>query len=244
MGVTQMMSTVRPSPGLLELREYTLSPGGFKKFLAVSERDSHHRKRLLPFLGMFTCDTGGDLNKITHIYSYKDFDERDCLRTAAAKDPDWVKYVDESRQYVVHQESKIMREATALYSTIGLLPAAEFQSPPSIPGNLPVYELRQYQLHPGYGSVPQLLKHFAHGLPSKLASDPGASMLVALAFTEVGTLNQVVELWRYASSQSCLRARQAARSAPEWQQTIASVTPGVQFFTSTLMRPVTFSPWS
>ena len=148
-----------------------------------------------------------------------------------------------------------------------------------------MYELRTYQLHPGYGSVPRLVDTFAKGwvgvegrqggggwrgvragkpsldplappppafypclylppfqlqlacllpqppchlpllplapappchlpllpapspsasLPSKVSSDP-EGRLVLFGHTDVGTLNQVVELWRYPSAQACIR---------------------------------------
>ena len=38
-----------------------------------------------------------------------------------------------------------------------------------------VFELRTYQLELGYNPIPKLIGHMADGLPSKLASDPGAA---------------------------------------------------------------------
>jgi NIPSNAP len=63
------------------------------------------------------------------------------------------------------------------------------------------------------------------------------------AYTEVGMLNTFVELWRYPSSQACMEARQAARGVAEWKEAIAAVTPNVQWFRSTLIRPVWWSKW-
>ena len=50
---------------------------------------------------------------------------------------------------------------TGLYQAVGAGGAAAFM-PPQVdtPG---MYEWRQYQLHPGYGSVPKLLKAFEEG---------------------------------------------------------------------------------
>ncbi len=57
-----------------------------------------------------------------------------------------------------------MLEATRVYEAVGITSAASFQPPPSPPGAVkPLYELRQYQLHPGYGSVPKLLDAFSVG---------------------------------------------------------------------------------
>jgi hypothetical protein len=66
-----------------------------------------------------------------------------------------------------------------------------------------VFELRTYQLELGYNPIPKLIGHMAEGLPSKLASDPGAASsdpkgrLVFMGYSDVGKLNQFVELWRW-----------------------------------------------
>lgn len=52
---------------------------------------------------MFTCDVGGGLNRVVHFYHYKDFDQRDAMRAAAAKDPRWSAFVAESRKHVAAQ---------------------------------------------------------------------------------------------------------------------------------------------
>lgn len=85
-----------------------------------------------------------------------------------------------------------MVEAAGVYAALGHKGAAAFRSPPQALPNMPVrpagvmhawrrntpgcgapsapprrlpqvYEWRQYQLHPGYGSVPKLLAAFADG---------------------------------------------------------------------------------
>jgi hypothetical protein len=79
-------------------------------------------------------------------------------------------------------------------------------------------------------------------LPDKVAVDK-EGRLVFFGHTDVGTLNTVIELWRYPSADACIRARQAARAVPAWRETIGAVTPGVQHFTSSFMHPAPFSPW-
>lgn len=106
----------------------------------------------------------------------------------------------------------------------------------------PVYEMRQYQLHPGYGSVPKLREIFLEGLPHKVAADP-TGRLVGFLYTDFGTLNRVVELWRYPSAQACIDARQAARRVQPWRECIGKVTPGVQHFTTELLAPTPLSRW-
>lgn len=43
-----------------------------------------------------------------------------------------------------------------------------------------------------------------HRLPEKVAADRDG-LLVAFAYSEIGVLNNVVELWRYPSAAACLR---------------------------------------
>lgn len=43
-----------------------------------------------------------------------------------------------------------------------------------------------------------------HRLPDKVAADQ-EGLLVAFAHSDVGVLNQVVELWRYPSAAACIR---------------------------------------
>ncbi|GBF99804.1 hypothetical protein Rsub_12557 [Raphidocelis subcapitata] len=229
-----------PSGSVLEVREYTLHPAGMKAYLKLTAEHAELRRSLLPFLGMFTCDTGGELNVVTHLYAYESMAAREAARAAAAKDAQWVAYVDAGRQYMQKQASRIMLEATGLYAATGAPGAAAF-APPSGAGP-GMYELRQYQLHPGYGSVPKLLKAFEEGLPDKIAADP-EGRLVSFAYSDVGTLNSVMELWRYPNAAACIRARQAARQVPKWRETIAAVTPGVQTFTTSFLTPCPFSPW-
>eukprot|EP00200_Dunaliella_tertiolecta_P012987 CAMPEP_0202369310 /NCGR_PEP_ID=MMETSP1127-20130417/1172_1 /ASSEMBLY_ACC=CAM_ASM_000462 /TAXON_ID=3047 /ORGANISM="Dunaliella tertiolecta, Strain CCMP1320" /LENGTH=259 /DNA_ID=CAMNT_0048964931 /DNA_START=62 /DNA_END=841 /DNA_ORIENTATION=- len=232
------------APGFVEVREYVLKPEGVTDYLRLTEEYADVRKELLPFLGMFSCDIGA-LNKVTHFYSYKDYDERDQVRARVAQDARWKRYVNEGRKHVVHQTSKIMMEALPIYQALNLPSTTHFQTPPRLSDAAPkvMYEMRNYQLHPGYGSVPKLIDAFAKGLPAKLEADPGNGNLAFFGYVDVGTLNNVVELWRYESAQACIRARQASRTVPAWRETIGAVTPGVQHFTSEFLRPLPLSKW-
>jgi hypothetical protein len=86
-----------------------------------------------------------------------------------------------------------------------------------------------------------LLNLFLCRIPHKIAADP-EGQLVWFGYSDVGVLNQVIELWRYPSAQACINARQAARKVQPWRDAIAAVTPGVQWFQSAFMQPVSFSP--
>lgn len=210
------------------------------EWIKITTETAELRRQLLPMLGMFTCDIGPCLHKVTHYYHYKDFDERDAVRERAAKNPEWVKYVKAVRPLVQHQENRILLEAAAVYDAVGMPPTHLFKSPPADPAA--IYEQRTYQMHPGHGVVPKLVQAFSKGLPDKIASDP-EGQLVFFGYTDVGMLNNVLELWRYPSAQACIRARQAARQAPIWRETMATVPPDVQHFTSSFLKPLSLSPW-
>ena len=118
---------------------------------------------------MFVCDTGGTLNRVLHFYHYDNFDQRDAARRTAAKTPAWSSdFLPKSRQYVSHQESTIFLPAAAVLDAAGSVPIREAAAGNGAwsreEGAAPaLYELRQYALHPGYGSVPKLIEAFQKG---------------------------------------------------------------------------------
>lgn len=118
----------------------------------------------------------------------------------------------------------------------------DFISPPK-PTKPATYEWRSYQLKPGHTKVPELITSFSKGLPEKIQADPGGGVPVAFLFTDVGRLNNVVEVWRYPSNQACIKAREAAREVKVWRQALLEVGPNVEYFDSSFLRPVSFSNW-
>ncbi|EFJ42285.1 hypothetical protein VOLCADRAFT_107330 [Volvox carteri f. nagariensis] len=264
------------APGLIEIREYTLKPEGVSQFMKVATEYADVRRELLPFLGLFTCDVGSCLHRVTHLYAYSSFEQRDEVRAHAAQDARWKKFIELSRPHVQYQENRVMLEARPIYEALELPPTALFSSPPTAGPAKVVYEMRSYQLHPGYGSVPKLVEAFSAGeafmlvgwvdghyvqprnwstkkpcwkatrlaleearvilccrfhamrlrlseaqaairrrcgtdapsalyrLPAKVAADP-EGRLVFFGYTDVGMLNNVVEIWRYPSAQACIK---------------------------------------
>lgn len=76
--------------------------------------------------------------------------------------------------------------------------ASDFAAAPaSSSGPAPVasiYELRRYKLQLGYDTVPKFLELYGSGLPSKLAANAPGTELLSLLYTEVGELNEVIEV--------------------------------------------------
>jgi hypothetical protein len=227
-------------PGVLEWRRYTISSfGGMEAFMKHTEESAELRESLHPcWKGMFTCDIGGDLLTVHHIYHYANLAQRKEARDKASLNADWKAYRKAIGPYVQSMEASIFKPAVACMSAAKSDMIQDFN--PKREEDV-MYELRQYQLNPGYNSVPRLLDSFAEGLPHKVAADSN-SKLVFFGFIDVGMLNTVIELWRYPSLAASIQARESARKVPEWRHCIGSVTPNVQHFRTQALFPTRFSP--
>lgn len=232
--------------GIYELRTYTLHPHLTFKFLQHAEQNAELRLKLFPhLLGFFSSDVGGCLHQVKHLYHYQDLDHRERVRRSIAQDAAWKRYLPESQAMVSHTEAMLYVEATDCHHAAAIPSAVDFGTPAravDTDAPQPVYELRTYQCHLGYDTVPKLRAHIAAGLPSKVQADTHGQ-LVLYAFTDVGQLNNVIELWRFPSMQGSLRARQASRAALPWREAIGKVAPLAQTFTSQFFYPSPFSPW-
>lgn len=121
--------------------------------------------------------------------------------------------------------SVVMMEATDTLTRCGLRGAGGFATPAaaadgtgagagtgvsSSGGATVAWELRTYQLVLGYPTVPKFLELYESGLRDKLAADDsGASELATLLYSDCGSLNVVMELWRHESLQRAQVRRDA-----------------------------------
>jgi hypothetical protein len=105
-----------------------------------------------------------------------------------------------------------------------------------------ILEIRKYKLHLGYDTVPNFLKLYADGLPSKLNAQgtDESTTLLTLLYSEIGRLNEVIEIWRHGNGlQGMERSRVAARSAKEWRSAITQIAELAIEFKSTVHKPLT-----
>uniref|UniRef100_A0A7S2U5K2 NIPSNAP domain-containing protein n=1 Tax=Attheya septentrionalis TaxID=420275 RepID=A0A7S2U5K2_9STRA len=240
-----MSSSSSPVQPIVELREYDLSVKDVKNYLKLTTEAADLRLYLMP-LRMFSLpETGGKLHVATHAYYYEGgYAERGKRRATMENNLEWKKYVKNARPCMLSQKSNIFVEAP-LVGTVegvcGLKGIAHFPTQ----GNDCILEIRRYQLKLGYDTVPKFLSLYGGGLTSKLAApgtDPTTS-LVTLLYTEVGSLNEVIEIWRHGDGTGAMeRSRHAARNAPEWRSAIAEIADLAVSFTSTIHKPTTFSP--
>jgi len=236
---------------VIEIREYKLSAGGAAKWVGMANDNMELRQRNLPLRSFTMPESGGILNVGTHVYYYGEgYEERNAKRRAQQALPEWKAYLAEANACVVEQKSTLWVEAPLVkeFDLKSLAPSAWPDDTESIEAESDetIYELRRYQLKLGYETVPKFLELYRTGLPSKLEAgniDPSTSLATVL-YTEVGSLNEVVELWRHGGGTAAMnRSRKAGRGADQWRKAISSIADLAVSFQATIHRPLEKSPW-
>ena len=238
----------------IELREYDLFPEHASSYMQLTTDTSELRKSLSPLRFFSLPETGGKLNVATHAYYYAGgLSERDETRKTMAENNEWQDYIASMRFCVQAQNSTIFVEAPLVrqfdlpgLATIVPSPSSgAAQQEPGGNNNNCILEIRRYNLKLGYDTVPKFLELYGSGLPSKLnadGTDPTTSLITLLS-SEVGRLNEVVEIWRHGNGTTAMeQSRVAARGAQEWRSAIASIADLAIEFRSTIHKPVSFSP--
>ena len=209
------------------------------------------RKKLTPgFCGFYVPEVGSDLNTVTHIYHYDDYDHRDKVRLDMKGNEQWQSFLRKTLGLVEEQTSEVYIEAAVATNSAGLSVNSfkEKASKRSKTGDddddsNSIFEIRTYTLQLGYNPIPKMQNLYAEGLPSKIASDEEKlSELIWIGYADVGDLNKFVEIWKYPSYQSHIKVREAARTANAWRDTIGKIAPMVTHFNTTLCSAAPFSP--
>ncbi|CAB9501726.1 NIPSNAP [Seminavis robusta] len=231
---------------IIELREYAVQPGHMEAYMEATIQSASLRTSLSPLRFFSVPETGGQLLVATHAYYYQGgHADRDATRAKMAQNPEWTAYLDTIFPYLDTAQSNIYVEAPLVSQIDGVVGLKSVPLPIDNHPDNSILELRRYQLRLGYDTVPQFLQYYGDGLPSKLAApgtDPSTS-LVTLLYTEVGRLNEVIEIWRHGNGTHAMeQSRVAARSAQEWRTAIAKIADLAIQFTSTIHKPTSFSP--
>lgn len=250
-------TALRAFSPIVEIREYALKVGDAANFWQEAANTAELRRTMLPLRFFSRPKVGGRLHVATHAYYYEGgLEERDARRHALDNSPEWQNYQYRTKGYILEQESNIFVEAPFVRDQVfrqvkGLARNPDTTATASNTSNgdnshdIAVLELRRYQLHLGYDTVPKFLDLYVAGLPSKLdapGTDPTTS-LVTVLYTEVGQLNEVWEIWHHGKGYAAMDAsRKAARQATEWKEAIAAIAPLALTFQTTIHRPAAFSP--
>jgi hypothetical protein len=226
--------------GFLEVRRTVLKPerrAGFLASLTPARRPG--------LLATLVPELGADAHEVITLQAHASYDERDERERARgpfAGEGEAVR-AERSEVFVEAIECLVAAGADAR-GAAAFAPRARPAPPAGGGASRPVYEWREYQLVLGYNPFPKLREAFVAGLPSKVAADPlQRAELAMMGWTDVGPLNRFVELWRYASMQEAMAAREAARGSKEWRETIGAVAPMVQSFSTAFYSPAPRSPW-
>lgn len=214
-------------------------------YMQATAKTASLRTSLAPLRFFSLPETGGQLHVATHAYYYAGgHEERDAKRGKMAGNDDWKAYIVECRPTADTQQSNIYVEAAGVVAMEGVQGLATV--PNYEPSPKSILEIRRYQLKLGYDTVPKFLEYYQEGLPSKLTApgtDPSTD-LVTVLYSDVGTLNEVIEIWRHGDGMAAMeRSRVAARGAAEWRNAIAKIADETAIsFTSTIHKPTGFSP--
>ena len=101
---------------IVDLRTYTLRPGGLSPYLDLYVREGFpvHTSHVGPPLGYYATEIG-ELNQVVHLWGYESLADREQRRAALDADPRWMSYREKmwAAGNVVRQENKILRSLSA-----------------------------------------------------------------------------------------------------------------------------------
>jgi len=201
----------------LEMRTYVLKPGMTNNFVEGFAAGLPARLQISKLLGLFCSEVGG-LNRVTHVWPYESFEDRERIGNEARKTGKWP---PKTQEFIVTQENKIIQLAPF--------------SPPLPEKKLgEIYEFRTYTYQPG--TMPTVLERFGKVIPERTKISP----LVFAGTTMIGPLNQFIHVWAYkdAGERERLRA-EAAKKVVGWP-------PGTREFMvaqeNTIMNPAPCAP--
>jgi len=209
--------------------------------------------------------TGGPLHVATHAYYFEGgLSEREAYwhdsTTEENKNDDdtWQSFIGtttlpyiQSQKSMLFVEAPLVREANLPGLEMAHTALDSWQKNSDRDGSAGIsqdnciLEIRRYNLRLGYDTVPKFLDLYGRGLPSKLkatGTDP-TTTLVTLLYSEVGRLNEVIEVWRHGNGVAAMeQSRAAARQAKEWRSAIAKIADLAIEFSATIHKPLSFSP--
>jgi hypothetical protein len=178
---------------IFEIRTYQLKPGTVPNAVQAFADKIENRVKLSPLAGFWHTEVG-ELNKIIHIWPYKDINERNEIRAKAVETKVWPPAISD---FVTDMESKIV------------YPAAF--SPNFQPGEHGTcYEFRTYTY--GAGAIPKVMESWSKHIGERTKVSP----LIFAGYTEIGPLNQWIHVWAYKNMGERERLRAAGLKPGSW----------------------------
>ena len=207
---------------IYEMRTYDLKPRTQAEFEKRFGEAYEKRKNYSPLAAFWHTEIG-PLNQVIHVWPYKDIEERNRIRAAAAKDGIWP---PPTTEFIDNMRSEIFMPFTV--------------SPELKPGKLgPYFEMRTYT-HAA-GDLPKLRAVWEKGVPERLKYSP----LCAAWYSELGGLNKFVHIWPYPSLDARMSIREQTQAAGVWPPNAAKLgLPGYNLVLqeNKILMPSAFSP--
>jgi len=164
----------------------------------------------------------GPLNRVMHLWSYDDLNDRQEKRAALGQNERWTKeFLPKVRPLILRQDVRLMSATRPL-------------APPKSNGN--VYEYRYYRCKTGTSAI------FAEHLNEVMELREKYSKNVGVWLTIAGQPNEISHLWAYESLNHRAEARAAAVADPEWRAFLAKGGPFLEEMDSLIMLPTSTSP--
>ncbi|KAH3784819.1 protein NipSnap homolog 3A-like [Dreissena polymorpha] len=154
--LTKQFSTSSEGGGkVYELRTYVVHPRDQRQFLDLSKEWLHLRFAHSRCLGYWTCELGGGINDMVHIWEYDSLQHRAEVRQKLAGDPAWIgNYFSKILPWLQRQENDVL----------ACLPGTDVKEAPG----KGVYELQHVTWSPDPPHAASLVKNLAR---------PGATLL-------------------------------------------------------------------
>lgn len=185
---------------IYELRSYVLAPGRLAEYLEAAGRvgrgirgDDYGKLEghWFPLVG------SPDPDRVVHLWSYRDFAERDRLRAELANNDRWkTEFLSVLPPLVQRQENRILTPGRPLTPAVG---------------RDNVYELCIERTI--FGATPQ----FTDALLAALPAHDDDVRNIGVWQTSIGTLNEVIHLWAYPNMDLLLDHERQRVADPRWQ---------------------------
>ncbi|KAG0743254.1 hypothetical protein G6F57_004831 [Rhizopus arrhizus] len=165
----------------------------------------------------------GQQDSFVHIWEYKGYPGHKRTMEHLVQDKDYNEFMRHLSPLLISRQNNMMLEFSFWMT-----------SPPKVTNN--IYELRKYVLKPG-----RLLEwemYWRKGLDCrrKFCEPVGAW------FTQLGELNTVYHMWTYPDLQNRKTTREDAWNTEGWAETVQKTVPLVNNMTSSILKPLPYSP--
>lgn len=197
---------------IVDLRVYTMRQGGVPEFLRLARTIvlPVQLRHIGPPIAYYVTDIGPQ-EEVIHLWGYDSLGDMQIRREARSLDPEWPRYGQESRGLIEKQETTILKRVP-LHLPDTATRASESKA---------LIEFRTTTVH--RGSMPTFLNLLeTQALPVQ-ARHVGAP--VGLFVSDIGKINQVIQLWGYDSYADMESRRTDRDNEPAWAQYMKARAP-------------------